>query len=90
MCQEIKRRDSKLHTIGTCSDSGVHSYIDHLRSIIKIVQYHYYDLNTCLHLITDSRDKETNIATKFIDVINENIRNSKNIKISALSGRYYT
>nr|YP_010937625.1 phosphoglycerate mutase [Palisada intermedia]WKW95628.1 phosphoglycerate mutase [Palisada intermedia] len=88
ICQNITHRKSQLHLIGLCSDGGVHSHINHLKAIIQIVKK--YKHNTYLHLITDGRDTEAKIAIKFLDDIQTEIKDYKNINISTISGRYYS
>nr|YP_010170915.1 phosphoglycerate mutase [Chondria tumulosa]QSD57056.1 phosphoglycerate mutase [Chondria tumulosa] len=88
VCKEIKDRQSKLHIIGLCSNGGVHSHINHLKALIKIIQK--YKCETCLHLITDGRDTKPQIALKFIDDISNTIKNCNTINICTISGRYYS
>nr|YP_010851568.1 Phosphoglycerate mutase [Echinothamnion hystrix]WGH14499.1 Phosphoglycerate mutase [Echinothamnion hystrix] len=88
LCKKINERQSKLHIIGLCSNGGVHSHIDHLKAIIQITKK--YKNETCLHLITDGRDTKEKVAIKFLDIINEEIKNEKNINICTISGRYYS
>ena len=79
----------KVHIIGLCSNGGIHSHIEHLIALINIGKK-YNHVETCLHLITDGRDTEAKNAIKFIDQVNKAIKDSKNIKICTLSGRYYS
>ena len=88
MCNYVTGQESKLHVIGLCSDGGVHSHINHLKALIKILKE--YKNKICLHLITDGRDTKPEIATKFLDEITSEIKNSKHIKICTISGRYYS
>nr|ARW68652.1 phosphoglycerate mutase [Palisada sp.] len=88
ICNKVTNRKSCLHVIGLCSDGGVHSHINHLKAIIQIVKEYNHD--TCLHLITDGRDTKAQIALKFLDEIQENIKEHKNINICTISGRYYS
>nr|YP_010618840.1 Phosphoglycerate mutase [Deltalsia parasitica]WAX02853.1 Phosphoglycerate mutase [Deltalsia parasitica] len=86
--QKVHTRKSKLHIIGLCSNGGVHSHINHLKAIIHITKE--YNNEICLHLITDGRDTEAKAAIKFIDIVNEEIKNRENIHICTISGRYYS
>nr|ARW69269.1 phosphoglycerate mutase [Polysiphonia sp.] len=88
ICQEVSKKKSKLHIIGLCSDGGVHSHIEHLKAIIKILKQ--YNHETCLHLITDGRDTGEKSAIQFLDVIEKNIHGKSNINICTISGRYYS
>lgn len=86
----VSKRKSKLHVIGLCSNGGVHSHINHLLAIIKILKNQGSRIKTCLHLITDGRDTEPEIAIKFLDIIKKSIDKNPNIQISTISGRYYS
>jgi len=87
---EITNTNKKqLHLIGLCSSGGVHSHIDHLIALIKISKK-YESLTTCIHVITDGRDTEPQSIKKFIKIILEYIKDSPNINICTISGRYYS
>ncbi len=88
LCQSINENQSQLHIIGLCSNGGVHSHIDHLKAIIKIVKK--YKNKICLHLITDGRDTKPKEAIKFITEIYSIIKNDNHINIVSISGRYYS
>nr|YP_010619227.1 Phosphoglycerate mutase [Amplisiphonia pacifica]WAX03240.1 Phosphoglycerate mutase [Amplisiphonia pacifica] len=88
LCEQISTRKSKLHIIGLCSNGGVHSHIDHLKAIIQITKRYSHEI--CLHLITDGRDTKAKVAIKFLDIVNEEIKNNANINICTISGRYYS
>ena len=88
ICKKIEKRESTLHIIGLCSNGGVHSHIEHLKGLISIIKN--YKNTICLHLITDGRDTEPKIATSFIQEILNEIKDIPNIKISTISGRYYS
>nr|YP_009398403.1 phosphoglycerate mutase [Lophocladia kuetzingii]ARW67589.1 phosphoglycerate mutase [Lophocladia kuetzingii] len=88
ICELINQRNSKLHIIGLCSDGGVHSHINHLKAIIEIIKT--YNHQTCLHLITDGRDTKPQSAIPFIESIYNEINQYNHIRISTISGRYYS
>nr|QCI06524.1 Phosphoglycerate mutase [Erythroglossum lusitanicum] len=88
ICKKVTNNQSKLHIIGLCSNGGVHSHIDHLKAILKIVKQ--YNNTICLHLITDGRDTKAKIAKKFLQEILDEIKDNSNINICSISGRYYS
>lgn len=90
ICQKTIAHKSKLHIIGLCSNGGVHSHINHLQAIINFIKQYNYEINTCLHLITDGRDTAPKEAIKFIKNILENIQDKDSIKVCTISGRYYS
>ena len=82
-------KGNKIHLIGLCSDGGVHSHTEHLIALIKISK-RYINIETCLHIITDGRDTNPQSAKNFLCPILEFIKDTKNIKICTVSGRYYS
>lgn len=88
ICKQVQKQKSKLHIIGLCSNGGVHSHINHLKAIVKILKN--YTQEVCLHLITDGRDTEPQIAMKFINSVLLDIRDYNHINICTISGRYYS
>jgi len=87
-CKKVEEKKSKLHLIGLCSNGGVHSHINHLKAIIEITKK--YNIEVCLHLITDGRDTPAKAALTFINQIADHIRSIKNTNICTISGRYYS
>lgn len=88
ICEKVRDQKSKLHIIGLCSNGGVHSHISHLKAILQIVKR--YKEEICLHIVTDGRDTEPQIAMKFINEILSQIQDYNNINICTISGRYYS
>nr|YP_009396965.1 phosphoglycerate mutase [Spyridia filamentosa]ARW66151.1 phosphoglycerate mutase [Spyridia filamentosa] len=88
ICNITEEKNTKLHVIGLCSNGGVHSHVDHLEALIKIIQQ--YNCKTCIHIITDGRDTEAKEAKKFINKIKQVIACTNNCNICTLSGRYYS
>lgn len=83
-----EKKGRKMHLLGLCSNGGVHSHIQHLIALIKISQS-YTKIETCIHIITDGRDSNIQSAGHFIRLILEEIKESSNIRICTISGRYY-
>nr|WCH58112.1 phosphoglycerate mutase [Cystoclonium purpureum f. stellatum] len=88
ICKIIKSDKSKLHLIGLCSNGGVHSHISHLIALIEIVKT--YNIEICIHIITDGRDTQPTSSEAFIQAIISSIQNTNNINICTISGRYYS
>nr|YP_010904221.1 phosphoglycerate mutase [Catenella fusiformis]WCH57472.1 phosphoglycerate mutase [Catenella fusiformis] len=88
ICKITKINKSKLHLIGLCSNGGVHSHISHLIALIEMVQT--YNIQTCIHIITDGRDTHPRSAELFIREVVKTTRNTNNINICTISGRYYS
>ena len=80
-----KDNNVKLHVIGLISDGGVHSHINHIKSLLEMLKNNDVN-NIYMHLITDGRDTLPNSGYSYVlDIENLNIG-----KISSICGRYYT
>ena len=77
---------NKVHLIGLCSDGGVHSHIEHILGLVKVIKKRGKQI--FLHLITDGRDVSPVSAIKYIRQIEAIC--DKNTKIATISGRFYT
>nr|YP_009628728.1 Phosphoglycerate mutase [Acrochaetium secundatum]QBX88511.1 Phosphoglycerate mutase [Acrochaetium secundatum] len=88
ICKDIKESKSKIHLIGLCSDGGVHSHIDHLIALLKLLKQQEIQ-NVCIHFITDGRDTQPKCAEDYINNIDKHIQTLNLGKICTISGRYY-
>jgi 2,3-bisphosphoglycerate-independent phosphoglycerate mutase len=79
------KKGKNIHLLGLCSDGGVHSHIDHIIEISKLLNE--YNINCVLHIFSDGRDSS---PKQFGDII-EKFESSlpKNIRIGTLIGRYF-
>ncbi|MBD3794378.1 MAG: 2,3-bisphosphoglycerate-independent phosphoglycerate mutase [Epsilonproteobacteria bacterium] len=77
---------SRVHIIGLLSDGGVHSHIEHIMGLAKVIASN--KKRVFLHLITDGRDVSPTSAIGFIEQI-EAICDEK-ISIATVAGRFYT
>lgn len=76
-----------LHLAGLVSDGGVHSHINHLKSLCDIASEKGVK-EIFIHVFTDGRDTDPRSGIKFIIDLLQHIKN-KPIKIASLIGRYY-
>jgi 2,3-bisphosphoglycerate-independent phosphoglycerate mutase len=82
-----KKNDRNLHLIGLVSDGGVHSHINHLKSLIDLAES--YKLNNFfVHAFTDGRDVDPKSGVKFIQKIIE-ILEKTNGELASIIGRYF-
>ena len=84
--QFAKQNNKPIHFIGLVSNGGVHSHIDHLKSLCDIAYSH--GVSGYIHAFTDGRDCDPKSGKAFIKDL-ENHIHGKNIKIATLIGRYY-
>ena len=83
-----KKNNSKLHLIGLLSDGGIHSHISHLFALIDLCNKENVS-NIYIHIMTDGRDTSPHSAIKYINMLEEKIKDNKNIHIATICGRYY-
>ncbi len=88
MINNAKNNNSALHLMGLLSDGGVHSHIDHLKEIIKLVSAS--GIQKCfLHLIGDGRDTGRESILKYLKEVEKAIKNNPIFSIASICGRYY-
>ena len=79
------KKEKTMHLLGLCSDGGVHSHIDHIVEISKLLNE--YNIRSVLHIFSDGRDSSPkqfgNIIKKFEASL------PKNVTIGTLIGRYF-
>jgi 2,3-bisphosphoglycerate-independent phosphoglycerate mutase len=76
-----KSHSNRIHLMGLLSDGGVHSHINHLEEIIKILSDHKIEL--FLHAFTDGRDTPRDMGLKHV----ERILKNPNITFASMQGR---
>lgn len=84
----VKNNNSNLHFMGLLSDGGVHSHINHLLGLIDMCKKNNIT-NVYFDLFMDGRDTYEKSALKYLDILNEKIKEVGFGKISTISGRYY-
>ncbi|MDF5712812.1 MAG: 2,3-bisphosphoglycerate-independent phosphoglycerate mutase [Rhizonema sp. NSF051] len=88
ICQEVRRRNGKLHLVGLCSAGGVHSHLNHLFGLLDIARLQGIP-EVCVHAITDGRDTSPKEGVKAISLLQNYIDSIGVGRIVTLSGRYY-
>lgn len=86
--KNAKSNKNPFHIFGLLSDGGVHSHINHLKSICDVV--HDSGLkNVYIHVILDGRDTDPQGGIKYLEEIINYIK-GKDIQIATVIGRYYS
>ncbi len=82
-----KEYDKSVHFLGLVSDGGVHSHINHLKSLIDAA--HDFGLpKVFIHAFTDGRDVDPKSGAGFIgDIVNHTKGTA--VKLATVIGRYY-
>ncbi|HAP00753.1 MAG TPA: 2,3-bisphosphoglycerate-independent phosphoglycerate mutase [Bacteroidetes bacterium] len=83
----VKEKKCKLHLIGLVSDGGVHSSIEHLKSLLSIAKENQVE-NVFIHAFTDGRDCDPKSGFGFVKEAIEHTKISTG-KIASVIGRYY-
>jgi len=81
-----ERAGSALHLMGLVSDGGVHSSLDHVYGILRLLAQHR--IRPILHAFTDGRDTAPRCARDFVEPLEIRCRELGGC-IATLSGRYY-
>ncbi|MGA9187051.1 MAG: 2,3-bisphosphoglycerate-independent phosphoglycerate mutase [Methanosarcina sp.] len=84
----VKANYSSLHLMGLVSYGGVHSYMTHLYSLIKLAQEKGIK-NVYIHVFLDGRDVPPKAALKDVKELDAFCKESGSTKIATVSGRYY-
>ena len=86
--KHAKENNSKLHICGLLSDGGIHSHINHLFALISLCKKENIE-KVYFHLFLDGRDTLPNVAMKYIEALEEKIKDTT-FEIATISGRYYS
>ena len=81
-------KEHSLHLMGLLSDGGVHSHIDHLKALLKMAKENDVK-NVYIHAFTDGRDTEPRSAIKYIQDVENYMKELGLGKFASISGRYY-
>jgi 2,3-bisphosphoglycerate-independent phosphoglycerate mutase len=82
-----KATGKPLHLLGLVSNGGVHSHINHLKSIIDVCKLEGLE-DVFIHAFMDGRDCDPKSGLGFLIELQDHL--NKNVgKIATVSGRYY-
>lgn len=84
----VKNNNSNLHIFGLLSDGGVHSHIDHLLSLLDMCKQNNVN-NVYLDICLDGRDTYEKSALKYLEQLDNKLKELGIGKLSTISGRYY-
>ena len=79
---------SALHLLGLVSDSGVHSHIDHLYSLIKLAISKGVE-KIFVHAFMDGRDTAPTSGINYIQDLESFLTNKPSARIASVTGRYW-
>jgi 2,3-bisphosphoglycerate-independent phosphoglycerate mutase len=86
--RKAKTENKKLHLLGLVSNGGVHSHINHLKTIVDCCKAESV-ANVFIHAFTDGRDTDPKSGNGFIRNLQDHLDMTGTGKIATVSGRYY-
>lgn len=86
--KHVKDNNSNLHVFGLLSDGGVHSHIDHLKALIKMMKEEKVE-RVFYHFFLDGRDTLPNLKGKYLKEIEKYINDYQVGTVATIGGRYY-
>jgi 2,3-bisphosphoglycerate-independent phosphoglycerate mutase len=78
-----------LHLMGLFSDGGVHSHIDHLTGILRLLAREPGFPPIYLHLFTDGRDTAPDGGLGYLRTLEATLAETRNAQVATIIGRYY-
>ncbi|MDY6821551.1 MAG: 2,3-bisphosphoglycerate-independent phosphoglycerate mutase [Deferribacterota bacterium] len=85
---KVKNANSRVHFLGLLSDGGVHSHIDHLKSLLRLVKEYGIE-KAFIHAFTDGRDTPPNSGVKYVEELKSYLKEINYGDIATIIGRYY-
>ena len=87
MLNHTTNNKKKLHFIGLLSDGGVHSHIDHLKTLIDMADQESLD-HVYVHAFLDGRDTDPNGGEAYLADLLQHM-DGKSAELATVIGRYY-
>lgn len=85
---QVRAKNGRLHLMGLCSDSGVHSHLNHLYALLDMAKQNHLS-NVYVHPIMDGRDSPPDSGIRYIGQLERRIRELGIGEIATICGRYY-
>lgn len=84
----VKNNNSNLHIFGLLSDGGVHSHINHALALLEMCKNNNIE-NVYFDICLDGRDTYEKSALKYLEILENKIKELGIGSISTINGRYY-
>jgi len=85
---KVKERQTDLHLMGLVSDGGVHSQLTHLFNLIDMAVRKKMD-RVYIHAILDGRDTPPDGGARYVERLENYIKDKPGVTIASICGRYY-
>jgi len=86
---KVQTEKCAVHLLGMLSDGGIHSHIQHLFELLKVLKKAGVTENVYIHVIADGRDVPPKSIQKYLAELEQQIQEIGVGKIASLVGRYY-
>lgn len=83
----LKKSGGVCHLLGLMSPGGVHSHMDHIVALAKIVSE--AGVPVAVHAFLDGRDVPPDSALSYVKRFEAAVKDMKNVTIATVGGRYY-
>lgn len=85
------KNKTNIHLVGLLSDGGIHMTIEHVFAILRLLDQKKFKQNIYFHVFTDGRDTPPKSAEIYLQALEDQIANFKDLKISmaSIQGRVY-
>jgi len=87
LISDVKANKTRLHLMGLVSPGGVHSHQNHLVALAQWAQFE--GVPTTIHAYLDGRDTPQKSADTYLAWLDEQLRETPNVKVGSISGRYW-
>lgn len=84
----VIKNNSSLHLYGLVSDGGVHSSLEHLLALIDLAVKEGLK-NVYVHAFLDGRDTPPKSAKKYLQIVEDKLKECKLPPIASVIGRYW-
>jgi 2,3-bisphosphoglycerate-independent phosphoglycerate mutase len=88
LMEGVRERGGALHLMGLCSDSGVHSHLEHLYALLKLSKERGLS-QVFVHPIMDGRDSPPDSGIGYLNQVRQQIETIGVGRIATVCGRYY-
>ncbi|AGB41991.1 2,3-bisphosphoglycerate-independent phosphoglycerate mutase [Halobacteroides halobius DSM 5150] len=86
--EKVKNQGTALHLVGLLSDGGVHSHINHLFGLLEMAERVGIE-DVYVHAILDGRDTPPQSAKKYVEQLEDKMKELGVGQIATIGGRYY-
>lgn len=87
LIKALKESKGTCHLMGLMSPGGVHSHMNHIVGLAKIVSE--AGIPVVVHAFLDGRDVPPDSALEYVKDFEAKIKTMNNVRVATVSGRYY-